>query len=298
VRDLGLRLVSLALATVLWSAIAAEKTSEVGVAAPIELQNVPRDLELTGDLVSTVEVRIRASPGVVQRLNPGDIAVQVDLSGVSEGERIVHLTEQSLRAPFGVRLLKITPSILTLHFERTLQKVVPVRPRVSGTPARGYEVAELLSSPGEVRIAGPKSRIQQVESAFTEPVALDGAQADVSETVAVGLPDPALRILDRTRVRVTAKLREGQSQRSFSGLTVLPRGGAATLRPDNVEVILTGPASLLARVQSADVHPFVEVSRLSSARKLSVAVELSGLPGVSARSEPAEVLAIPSKVTP
>ena len=133
--NLPLKLVSLALAALLWFVIAGEKTSEMGLSVPVELQNFPKDLELTGEPVNAVEVRLRASPGIIQRLGPGDVSAQVDLTGVQEGEHIVHLTGDSIRVPFGVKVVKITPSILTLNLERTLQKMVPVRPRLLG-PAR------------------------------------------------------------------------------------------------------------------------------------------------------------------
>ena len=48
--------------------------------------------ELTGDLLDSVEVRLRASPGIIHRLGSGDVSAQIDLAGATEGERIVHLT--------------------------------------------------------------------------------------------------------------------------------------------------------------------------------------------------------------
>ena len=155
--------------------IAGETTSEVGLQVPLELQNFPRDMELTGDAVNAVEVRLRASPGILHGLHPGDVSARIDLRGAGEGERIVHLTAEAIRVPFGVKVVKISPAILTINLEQTLQKVVPVRPRLLGRPARGYEVGEITSEPAQVRIAGPKSRVEEIESAFTEPISLDGA---------------------------------------------------------------------------------------------------------------------------
>jgi YbbR domain-containing protein len=212
--NLALKASSLLLALLLWFAIAAEKTSEMGISVPVELQNLPRDLELTGDPVNVVEVRLRASPGIIQRLGPGEVAARLDLQGASEGERIVHLTSEAIRVPFGIKVVKISPAIITLNFERTVQKLVPVRPRVLGRPARGYEIAELVSDPAEVRIAGPKSRVQEIESAYTEPVSVEGAQSSVADSVNIGLEDPMLRVLDKPRVRVTARIQEAPEPRA------------------------------------------------------------------------------------
>lgn len=289
--NLGLKATSLLLAALLWFAIAAEKSSEMGISVPVELQNLPKDLELTGDMVNSVEVRLRASPGVIQRLAPGEVSARLDLQGATEGERIIHMGRDAIRVPFGVQVVKVNPAMLTLTFERTLQKVVPVRPRLLGRPAKGYEVAELVSEPAEVRIAGPKSRVQEVESAFTEPVSVEGVQANVADSVSLGIDDPLLRILDGARVRVTARIREVQEQRTLARLPVAVRGGTGAPRPAAVDVVVSGPASLLARLQPSDVRPWVDAAGAAAGGRAPVAVELaSGLAGLSvAKTSPAFV---------
>ena len=89
--NLPLKVISVTLALLLWFVIG-EKTSERGLSVPVELQNVPRDLELVGEPTNVVDVRVRASPSVIQRLTTGDVSARIDLSGVREGEHIVHLT--------------------------------------------------------------------------------------------------------------------------------------------------------------------------------------------------------------
>jgi YbbR domain-containing protein len=262
--NLALKLASLALAMLLWFVIG-EKTSERGLSVPVELKNVPRELELVGEPTNLVDVRVRAAPSVIQRLTPGDVSAQIDLNGVREGEHIVHLTSDDIRVPFGVRVVKITPSIITMGFERTLVKTVPIRPRVLGRPAAGFEVAEVTAEPGEVRVAGPKSRVQEMESAYTEPVGLDGANTTVVDTVNLGLDDPVLRIQGSPRVRVTARVREVQETRAIDNVAVEVRGGTLlTVTPPRVRVALSGPASALARVKPTDVQAYVDVARVKN----------------------------------
>lgn len=289
--DPGLKLASLALASVLWFVIAGEKSSEMGLEIPVELQNFPRDLELTGDPVTQVEVRLRASPGIIQQVGKGDVSARIDLSGASEGERIVHLSAESIRVPFGVTVVRINPSIITLNFEPTLHKLVPVRPRLIGRPAASREVAEVQADPAAVRIAGPKSRVQEVESAFTEPVSVEGALASVSDTVNIGLEDPVLRIQGSPSVRVTAQIRELEETRAFDALPVEPRGAPASLRPAAVRVVLRGPAAALAQLSARSVHPYVELAGLGDAAAAAVSVELgAGARGISVlHVEPAQV---------
>jgi YbbR domain-containing protein len=288
--NLPLKVVSVALALLLWFVIG-EKTSERGLSVPVELQNVPRDLELVGEPTNVVDVRVRASPSVIQRLTPGDVSARIDLSGVREGEHIVHLTSDDIRVPFGVRVVKITPSIITMGFERTMQKTVPIRPRLLGRPAVGYEVGEVAAEPGEVRVAGPKSRVQEMESAYTEPVSVEGSGSTVVETVNLGLDDPVLRIQGSPRVRVTARIREVQDTRALEGVEVEVRGGAFPVQPARVRVVLTGPASALARVKPVQVRAYVEAARVKNG-SAPVAVEMvPGQAGVTLKE------AVPSQVS-
>lgn len=288
--NLGTKAMSLVLAALTWFVIAGEKTSERGLSVPVELQNLPKDLELTGGVVTNVEVRLRASPGIIHGLAPRDLSAVIDLQGASEGERIVHLSPDTIRLPYGVKVVKVTPSILTLNFERTLEKEVPVRPRLQGRPAPGHEVAELSSEPAQVRIVGPKSRVQDVESAYTEPVSLEGARDTVVDTVNIGFEDPVVRLAGSARVKVTARIREEQGTVTLEGLPVAVRGGTAQVRPASVRVVLGGPLSLLEGLDRAKVLPYVTVPREGSARA-EVAVELlSGLTGVTVvETRPAEV---------
>jgi len=287
-----LRIASLALAVALWFFIAGQDTAERGVAVPVELRNVPPNLELTGDAVHTVDVRLRASPGLIESLDPGQVLAAIDLRGAGEGEHIVQLTVDEFRVPFGFRIVKITPSLLTLNLERTLHKTLPVRPRVIGRPEPGYEVVEVRSDPAQIRVLGPKSRVQEIESAFTEPVSVDGADDTVEETVNVGLEDPLLRLEGSSEVKVTVRVREVQEERAFDALPVSARGRPVSFSPSTVRVGVTGPASVLTDLAPSDVRPYVNVPEGAPTRgRLPVAVEIaSGHTGASiVATVPAEV---------
>jgi len=288
----ALRLISLGIAVLLWYVIAGERTSEMGLSVPVELQNFPPALELTGDPVNVVDVRLRASPGIIQRLGPGDVSARIDLGGAGEGERIVHLTAESIRVPFGVKVVKISPAILTLNFERTVEKTVPIRPRLLGRPAPGHEIAEIAAEPLDVSIVGPQGRVQDVDSAFTEPVSVEGATQQLVKEVAIGLEDPVLRIRGGTRVRVMIQIREAQKTRAFEGVEVAVRGGKAAVSPARITVRLSGPVSVLEKMSPADVQPFAEVARAHTGDSVPVEVELSGkYPGVTVKeSDPAQVV--------
>ena len=118
-RHVGLKLLSVALAVLLWMVIAGEETVERGLRVPLELQQFPSGLELLGDVPTTADVRVRGASGTLGRLSPGDIVAVLDLRGARPGERLFHLTPEQVRAPFGVEVVQVTPATVAVVFETT-----------------------------------------------------------------------------------------------------------------------------------------------------------------------------------
>src|SRR5262244_4019542 len=105
-----LKLVSLVLATMLWMAVANEASSEIGLEVPLEYRNIPRQLEITGDMTNTVQVRLRGSSNVIKDINPKSVSTTIDLSKMGRGEKIVPLSPQNVQAPFGAEVIRVNPS--------------------------------------------------------------------------------------------------------------------------------------------------------------------------------------------
>lgn len=276
VDNLLLKAASLVLATLLWFVIAGEKTSEVGLEVPVELRNFPPGLELVEEAPRSVEVRLRASPGRLQGLGDREVHAALDLSGVGEGRRILHLTPDAIQVPFGVDVVKITPARLTLEFERTLEVDVPVRATVEGEPAAGYEVEEVVARPATVRVAGPASRVEGVEHAYTEPLSIRGATQPVSAELAAGLDDPLLRLAGERRVRVTARIREEWTEREFEAIEVRLDDESRQARPAHVRVRLRGPREAVAELTPEHVSARALVADADEDGEAPVAVELAG----------------------
>src|SRR5436190_12772932 len=139
-RHLGLKLLSLGLAVVLWMIVSGEETVERGLRIPLELQQFPAGLELRGEAPSLVDVRVRGSSDALSRMGSGDIVAVLDLHAAGPGQRLFQLTPEQVRAPFGVQVVQLTPATIVLAFERAASKPVKVVPAVEGIPANGFGV--------------------------------------------------------------------------------------------------------------------------------------------------------------
>jgi len=206
VDDIALRLVSGALALSLWFAVAAEKNAQAPVDAPIEFRNVPDRLEVVGSVPRSLEVWLRGAPGLVPRLKPGEVYIQVDLRGAGPGPRTAYIAATDVRAPYALQVAAIRPASFSFVLEPSLQRTLPVKARLEGRPASGFRVAGVKCEPDTVIVTGPNSRVAALESIATQPVPVEQAQITLVREVGLELPDPLVRVVDPKPVRVTAQV--------------------------------------------------------------------------------------------
>src|SRR6516165_2355280 len=145
-----LKIVSLILATMLWMAVANQASSEVGLEVPLEYRNIPAQLEITGDMINTVQVRLRGSSNLIKDVTAKDVSTTIDLSKMGRGEKIVPLSPQNVQAPFGAEVIRVNPSSVRFDLERTISKTIPVVPTVTGQLPDGYEVGKVEVRPSTV----------------------------------------------------------------------------------------------------------------------------------------------------
>ncbi len=205
-RNLGLKFLSTLVAIMLWLIVAGERVVERVMRAPVEFQNLPAGLELVGNPPDTVEVRLRGSSGALSRMAAGDMSAVLDLSTARPGRRLFHITSSQVTVPYGIEIVQVGPSTLTVEFEMSGIRRVKVEPDVDGRPAPGYEVIEVKSDPDTVEVAGPDTALKRLQSAITEPVSVTDQTRSVREVVTIGVPDSSLRLRSPQTAVVTVTI--------------------------------------------------------------------------------------------
>ncbi len=240
---LGLKFVSIALAALLWVAVAGEQTVERSLRIPLEFTNLPSQLEVVGDPPNVVDVRVRGSSGALNRIAAGELVAVLDLRSARSGQRLFHLGGDDVRTPFGVDVVQVNPSTVSMMFEPSGSKTVPVVPTVEGEPADGFVVGTVTAEPSTVEVLGPVSTLARMTQAITEPVTVTGASAPLTETVNIGVADPSLRLRTPQTARVGVVVAPAPVEWSVSGIAVKPHNGQGRVQvlPAHVTAWVRGP---------------------------------------------------------
>ena len=201
--NIGLKLLSLALAAGLWLAITRDPVAQVAVDVPVEMQNLPDGLQVSSEHIPQVQVRLSGPERVIARLQQADVHAKIDLSHVQSGERSFDLTANDVHYPNGLQVVQIIPSELHLIFDSKATRSVGIKPRVVGSFASGYEIAKINVVPPTLTIVGPKKRVEETDYAITDPVDVTGNTDRMSFSTHAYVSDPLIQIVNPDLIHVT-----------------------------------------------------------------------------------------------
>ncbi len=195
----GIKILSLALAVVLWIYVSNEKNPTKGQVfkdIPIETRGVGPNLAVS-QLPGSASVRVQANQEVLANLSPRSIEVFVDLGGVKPGRATVPV---QVRVPEGVKVTDLRPREVQVQLETLVEKQVPVSVRSNGSPGEGYRVLDIKTKPDQIVLRGSKSILERVEAAYID-VLLKGKNRSFGETVPVIVSDDRGNFLEERLVK-------------------------------------------------------------------------------------------------
>ncbi len=201
--NLGLKLISLALAVGVWLAVARDPVAEIAVDVAIEFRDIPQNLEISSESIPKAQIRLRGPERVIRRLEPADVYAEIELNGLKPGERTFDLTAQQIHEPSELEVVQVVPSQFHLSFDTRLTRQVPVQPRVAGTFAPGYGIERVVVDPPIITISGPKKHVEAVTSAITDPIDVSGAISQIAVRRHAYVSDPLIQVASPDPVQVT-----------------------------------------------------------------------------------------------
>ncbi|MFI5174437.1 MAG: YbbR-like domain-containing protein [Terriglobia bacterium] len=193
-QNIGLKFVSLLLAFAFWRIITSEDIAEVGYIIPLELRNIPKEVEVVGDVINSVSVRTRASSKLIKRLSSADMYIFIDLAHAALGEHTYPLNSANVQAPIGVEVVRVIPTHVKLRLERTIHKLLPVKVRWRGSFPDSKGDPELVPAPAEIEVEGPESRVNDLKQVSTDAIDLSRVTPNQKVSVNLSVDDPTVRL--------------------------------------------------------------------------------------------------------
>ncbi|HSC71525.1 MAG TPA: CdaR family protein [Candidatus Methylomirabilis sp.] len=209
--NLGLKLLSVILAVLLWAVVLGEQKVEVTISIPLELKDLPRNMVLVNEPTDTLHVRLRGPGTLVTTLGPREVAFAGLPKTFAEGENLVPIQPGSVRVPRGIQVMEVNPTRLRVVLDAIVEREIEVSPRVEGTPARGFVVKRVTSSPARIRMTGPKTELRRLSRVYTLPINLEGHRASFTTRAMLEPPGRQIRTVEETPIIVGVEIASRKS---------------------------------------------------------------------------------------
>jgi hypothetical protein len=203
--NLGLKLLSLALAVFLWIVVLGEQKAEVTVHVPLQLA-LPQDFFLANEPVDGLDIHLRGPKTLVTSLAPREVTLNELSVKWAEGENIIPIRPDLVRVPRGIQVVGITPQRVRVVLEPAVERDVEISPRTEGAPPAGYVVRRLISVPAHIRMVGPSSEIRRITRVHTLPINLTGQTTSFSARVLLEPVGRRVRVQDSAAVTVEVEI--------------------------------------------------------------------------------------------
>jgi YbbR domain-containing protein len=182
--NLSLKLLSLAVAVVLWFAVLGSRNVEVNKEVPIEVVT-PTDLVVANDVPDRVSFRLSGPKAFLRNiLNRREEPIRINFSTAKAGLVTYRFFQDNIQVPLGVKVLSINPVSVVVKLESLKRKDVPVRLVTTGETPQGYRLTKLALLRHTVRLKGAESKLDAVSEVATQPVDLN-AMLDSGEREAI-----------------------------------------------------------------------------------------------------------------
>ena len=276
--NLGLKLVSLLLASFVWYSInELERDAERQVEMQVAIRKVPTDLMVT-DLspAKGVTVTLRGPRTILDSVDAQKARLMVDLSANRPGEVRFDLNRATVipELPRRLKAVSMSPMQLTATLQPLLKRRMPVKASLAGEPALGYR-ADVTLTPDHVEVMGPEGTLKALDALNTRRVDIEGQSVPFQRNVLIEPAGDFVNIVpDRVRVAVTFAEKIGSQ--TFEDIPITLRNGRATsIEPPQVALTVRGPELELKRLERPDGAVFVDASGLAPGRhELEVQVDL------------------------
>ena len=106
----ALKILALCVSFLLWTTYTSEPFAEVGFQVPLEFTGMPPQLEISGDVPTSVHVRVRGRSAFLRRMVAADLNLRLDMKDGKPGTTTLPLAPKLVGAPYGASVVEVSPT--------------------------------------------------------------------------------------------------------------------------------------------------------------------------------------------
>lgn len=164
--NIAYKAVAFLLALLLWLDVTTDETAVIQYPVPLRIAVEGRDMIITNDVPSEVEVSFQGTGRELLRLNKEDLEIQKEVRGGEADTTYLTLNPQDVRRPADVAVtpVAVTPGRIPVVTDRFVERTVPLEPIGQPTVADDRQVVDVQVEPRRVKVRGVTAEVDAIGS--------------------------------------------------------------------------------------------------------------------------------------
>lgn len=185
--NLGTKLISVAIAVVLWMIVLGSRNVEATKEVPLEIIT-PTDLVPANEVPDRIAFRLSGPKAFLRAvLDRKEEPIRVNLSGAKAGLVTYRFFSDNIRVPIGVKVLSINPTSVLIKLEPLRKREIPLKLELRGAVPEGFRIVRSEVKPDRVRLKGAESRLDAIGELPSAPIDVSGLHQSVDRDVPLDL---------------------------------------------------------------------------------------------------------------
>jgi len=199
-QNIGLKIVSVALAIIVWFSVAMRTQSEVSVETQVGVKHLKEGLGIS-EPPPHVVVGIRGPERLIKNLDPSKVKVFIDMSRARTGSHTYNIDPRNISLPPFMKLISISPSSVAIKVEEIREKTLPIKAKIIGTPRRG-RVRAVRVSPSEAVIKVVSAMAEKIEILMTSPIDISNSTGSIKVEASLSVEEGVRTDIEKVVVEV------------------------------------------------------------------------------------------------
>jgi YbbR domain-containing protein len=276
-KHLGLRLLSVVIALLLWLFVNSESNiTSARIPVSVDVRDLPSNRMVLWQLKKQVEVEVRGPSFLVNRLVTTPPTVRLKIPESVETKFTAQITRNELGIEPPLQVLSIEPSTVSFSVEKKLGKELQIKVPLIGQVPGDFQLEQVSTSPATIVLTGPESEIKDLTYVQTVPVDLREVRDTFTDEVSLRMPGKLVES-NQPFVRVKVSVAPMNARRAFDDVPIEVRQSgesAVVMSPRIVKVTVVSTQSKIRELRESEILPFVKVPAQLDERGVSVPVQV------------------------
>lgn len=189
--NLGYKLVALLLGGLLWFDTTTDETTVIEYPVPLLIAVEGRDMIVTNEVPSTVDVSFNGTGKELLRLDQDDLSITKEIAGGENDTTLVDLRVSDLQRPadFNVVPVGIAPGQVRVVTDRFVEKSVSLEPVGRPHVPDDHEIEDLSVEPRRVQIRGVTAEVGPIGSLALDLSQVEPDEGPFDERLQIAVPE-------------------------------------------------------------------------------------------------------------